>query len=264
MLVRELRASLAFVERNLYCVKRYMAWEIVFLTYSVVNVLTIALIGVASGDPDRVLFLTIGGVLWGFLGVIFHEVAENLAWERWEGTIEYTLMAPIRRMTHLTGICFAGIIYGVARTIVILLVTALFLHISLHKANVVSALVILGLSSLSFIGMGLMGAVLPLLSPEKGAQAVNIFQSLILLVSGVYYDVSVLPAWLQPFSRLSPATYTLSAMRKALLNGSGITDLWREALFLIAFGALFIPLGFAAFRWAEKRAKRTGGLSRNG
>ena len=39
--------------------------------------------------------LLVGGVIWAFLGIIFEIVTETVAWERWEGTIEYTFMAPV-------------------------------------------------------------------------------------------------------------------------------------------------------------------------
>src|SRR4051794_7457500 len=81
--LREVQASLAFVERFVNAVRRYLGWEIVFLVYTCVNCLTIALIGVESHDPRRVLYLVIGAVLWGFLSVIFQEVSECIAWERW-------------------------------------------------------------------------------------------------------------------------------------------------------------------------------------
>lgn len=90
---REVRATYAFVERNFNLVRRYLNWEIVFLFYSIINALTIGFIGVTTG-PEEVLFLTIGALLWGFLSVLFHEVGESVSWERWEGTIEYTFMAP--------------------------------------------------------------------------------------------------------------------------------------------------------------------------
>ena len=45
-----------------------------------------------------------------------------------------------------------------------------------------------------------MAAALPVMSPERGAEATHIFQGSLLLVSGVYYPVDVLPRWLQPLS----------------------------------------------------------------
>lgn len=262
-LARELRATLAFVERNLNLVKRYYNWEIVFLFYSLINALTIGLIGVKQG-PDEVLYLTVGALLWGFLSVLFHEVGESVSWERWEGTIEYTFMAPIHRLTHLGGMCIFAIIYGTIRTAIILVVVAFFFGISLEGANLFGGLLVLVCSSLAFIGMGLMAAVLPLLSPERGSQATHILQGLILLVSGVYYEVDVLPAWLKPLSVISPATYTLRAARATLLDGQSITALGPDILRLVIIGILLIPLGLFIFSLGERYAMRSGKLTRSG
>ncbi|MCD4786441.1 MAG: ABC transporter permease [Candidatus Eremiobacteraeota bacterium] len=262
--IMELRASVAFFERMMNLMRRYIGWEIVFLAYTLVNCLTIGLIGVSSGDPQRVLYLVIGAILWGFLSLIFHELSENIAWERWEGTIEHTLMAPILRATHLAGNCIATVIYGLARTALILVVVSMFLKVNLGNANLFAASVILAVSSLSFIGLGLIGGILPLLSPEKGPQATHIIQALILLVSGVYYEIEVLPRWLQFFSKISPATYTLKAMRLALLEGKGISDLKGYIIILLVMGIVLIPIGYIGFRIAENYARRAGKLSRSG
>ncbi|MCL5677517.1 MAG: ABC transporter permease [Firmicutes bacterium] len=274
-IAQELRASYAFVERNFYLVRRYLGWEVVFLVYTMVNTLTIGLIGVDStggtgGQPasalanERVLYLIIGALLWGFLSILFETVSEAVAWERWEGTIEYTFMAPIHRFTHLGGTCLFGIVYGVLRTVLVLVAVVFFFRLDLHQANLWAALAVLVLSSFSFMGMGLIAAVLPLMSPERGPQATHIVQALLLLVSGVYYGVSALPHWLQPLAALSPATYTLNAAREALLHGAGLAqvapDLWR----LVALGLVLIPMGLGAFAWGEHYALRTGKLKRNG
>ncbi|HTY08520.1 MAG TPA: ABC transporter permease [Candidatus Edwardsbacteria bacterium] len=259
----ELISTLGFLERNLSLVKRYLGWEIVFLTYNIVNALTIGFIGVTQGK-QFVMYLTIGALIWGFLSVLFHEISESVAWERWEGTIEYTFMAPIHRFTQLMGSCLFAIVYGLIRTVIILCCVALFLGLSLKHANLGAAFVVLVVSGLSFIGLGLVAAILPLMSTEKGAQATHIMEAVILLVSGVYYDVSVLPAWLRPLSAFSPATYSLRALRGALLEGKSLADLWPTVLLLLAIGALLIPIGMFAFSLAETYAKKTGKLKRNG
>jgi len=69
--------------------------------------------------------------------------------------------------------------------------------------------------SFAVVGLGLIAAVLPLLSPEKGAQGTHILLAVILLISGVYYPIESLPAWLQPASVASPAFWALNAQRKA-------------------------------------------------
>lgn len=265
--LREVKASFALVERNFNLVKRYLGWEVVFLFYNIVNTLTIAFIGVAGPKEtlnERILFLVIGALLWGFLSVLFHEVAESVQWERWEGTIEYSFMAPIRRITYLGGVCSYAVLYGLIRTTICLGVVMFFFRISLADANLLGVLLALVVSSLSFMGLGLIAAVLPLMSAERGSQATHIFQAVLLLVSGVYYDVSVLPSWLRPLSVLSPATYTLKAARAALLENATVVDLLPTLGLLLAIGVVLIPVGLTVFNWGEAYAMRTGKLKRNG
>lgn len=262
----ELRATLGFVERNWYLTKRYFGWEVVFLFYNFVNTLTIALIAMTvPGDKGRmVLFLVVGAILWGYLSVIFHDVSESMAWERWEGTIEYTFMAPIHRATHLFGMCFYAVIYGTARSVIILVAVALFFSLSLQDANLLGALAVLVVSSFAFMGLGLAAAIFPLLSTERGAQATHIMEAFILLVSGAYYSVEVLPAWLRPLSVVSPGTYALRAIRSALLDGASLGKLLPDIGILAAYGVVLIPLGLFVFSIGERYAMRTGKLKRNG
>lgn len=261
---RAAAASFGFVERNFTLVKRYLGWEVVFLAYNAVSSLSIALIGISVGDPNLTVFLVIGALMWGFLGILFHEVSESVAWERWEGTIEYTFMAPIRRFTMLIGTCFYAVIYGLIRSTLILVLMFFFLDLNLPGANWLGAVAIIMASSLSFVGLGLVAATLPLLSPEKGPQATHLIQALIMLVSGVYYDVSVLPAWMQPASWFSPATYTLRSVRICLLEGASFEQILPDLGLLLVMGLLLIPMGLAVFGLAERRAKRTGKLKRSG
>ena len=261
--IRELKPALALVDRNFNLTKRYLAWESVFILYSIVNALVIGFIGVTMGK-DKVMYLVVGALLWGFLSILFHEISESIQWERWEGTIEYTFMAPVHRFVYLSGNCFYAVIYGIARTFLLLLCIALFFGISLKGANLSAAFLVLALSSISFVGLGLIGAVFPLLSTEKGAQATHIFEAVLLLVSGVYYEVSILPGWLRPLSVISPATYTLRAMRAALLDGASIQELYPTLILLMILAVVLVPFGFFVFQLAEKYAKKTGKLKRGG
>ena len=110
------------VERNWYLVKRYFLWDVAFFLWTVANTLTIVFIakGVeATGGEIDVNRLTtsllVGAVIWAYLGIIFEFLTETVAWERWEGTIEYTFMAPLSRSMHLAGQGLFAILYGLVR-----------------------------------------------------------------------------------------------------------------------------------------------------
>src|SRR5919205_736789 len=99
------------LERNAYLVRRYVWWELAWFVWSLANSLTIVFIakGIEAGggtiDVNRET-----------IGLLIEILTETVAWERWEGTIEYTFMAPLSRATHLLGMGAFAVLYGLVRT----------------------------------------------------------------------------------------------------------------------------------------------------
>ena len=267
----EMVAVWGYVQRNYFLTKRYFMWEVVWLVYVTINAMAITYIGAgveaAGGSVDTRFYMTyllIGALLWNYLSMLFDVLSETVSWERWEGTIEYTFMSPSSRVTHLLGMGFYAVVYGILQTAVTLGVCYVFFDLDLGGANYWGALLILAVCSISLVGFGVVAAVLPLLSPEKGQQVSYIVSSVLLLVSGVYYEVDVLPGWMQAIAIVSPVTYALQGSRAALLEGAGAAELWGSIWPLLIMGAVFVPLGLYVFHLGERYAKKTGKLKRSG
>lgn len=269
----EAGAFLGFFERQRNLYRRYWVWELVWLIYSIVSVLSIGYLAsglgvLGKGTPIDVsrtqLYLLVGSLLWGYMSLVFFEVSFAITWERWEGTIEYTMMAPVRRVTHLLGICCFAIVYGLMRSGIILAVVALLFHLDLSRADIGAAVLVLAAATLPVLGLGIFTSILPLLSPEKGEQMAIAVQGVLLLVSGVYYPLTVLPLAFRLIGQASPLTYTLSGIRSALLDHAGIAGVAGTIGLLLAMGAVLIAAGLFAFARAEQRAKRLGLLKRSG
>ncbi len=262
------RQTWAFFYRDWQLTRRYWSWVVVFTFYAIVTSATIALIGVAANDPRLTLTLTIGALLWSFLSTLFNEIAMSVGFERWEGTLEYTFMAPVPRLVHLLGLSLYALSYALLRMICVVAGLALMIRLPFEWPQLPSLAVVLLVSSVAFVGLGLIAAILPVMSPERGAEATNILQGVLLLVSGVYYPVSVLPGWLQPLSWFSPATYALRACRRLLgLDGAppvSLAGIVPDLVRILALGILLVPLGLWLFGIAETWAKRNGKLKRTG
>ena len=269
---RNLNTAYAFFERNWNLTRRYMGWEVAWFVYSLMSALTILFIAAATekitGQPVDtrffVLYLLIGTTMWSYLSAVFDIVAETIAWERWEGTIEYTLMAPVPRALHLIGTCCYAITYSVVRSALIFGAVLLIFGIDLAHANFITALAVVVVGSVSMIGLAIVAAVLPLLFTERGAQMTFVIHSSLLLVSGVYAPIDVLPGWLRVLAPLSPITYILRSVRVGLLDGGGLDQVAGDLVVLAVMGALLVPAGLWIFREAERFAKRTGRLKRSG
>jgi ABC-2 type transport system permease protein len=263
----------AFVERQTNLWKRWWAWEVVWLAYGVVNTLAVTFIadeagrsGVVSPEAarDLALFLLIGTLGWAYLSAVIDDISMVMGIERWEGTIEHTLMAPASRALHLTGMMIFGVLHAVVRTVLIGGIALLFFDVDFSQADWWAAALVLAVGSVSACGLAIIAGVLPLLFPERGPQMTLVIQVSLLLISGVYYAVEVLPTWLQALSRLSPITYILDGVRGAIQDGESVSDLRGELAVLVLFGLVLVPLGLWTFNVAETWAKKTGRLKRMG
>ena len=270
-----MRQTWAFLFRGYHLTRRYIGWVVVFNFYALVTSATVALIGVAANDYQLTLTLVVGALLWNYLSYLYNEIAMSIAYERWEGTLEYTFMAPVSRLVHLLGISLFSLLNSLVTTVIVLTGLMSFTALTLRGVNLFGVVVVLAVSTVAFVGLGLIAAVFPVMSAERGAEATHIFQGSLLLVSGVYYPVDVLPKWMQPLSAISPATYTLSACRKLfgvgnasstpqLLAGAPLSAVSHEILILALMGAVLLPIGLWIFVRVEAWAKRAGKLKRTG
>jgi ABC-2 type transport system permease protein len=270
---RRVALGWAFIERQTNLWKRYWAWELVWLVYGVVNTLAITFIAkeaartgvVSAAELHRLtLFLLVGTLVWAYLSAVLDDMSLVIMWERWEGTIEHTLMTPVPRVVHLIGMSVFGVLHAVFRTVLILGCSLPFFSVSFGHTSWTGAIAVIAVGSISLVGLGIFTGILPLLYPERGEQMSFMVQALVLLVSGVYYGVDILPGWLQAVSRLSPATYLLRGIRAAVLDGHGIGDQAGTLSILAVFGFVMIPASLYAFSVAERWAKKTGRLKRQG
>jgi ABC-2 type transport system permease protein len=79
---------------------------------------------------------------------------------------------------------------------------------------------------------------------------------MILLISGIYYPVEVLPPLLQTLARAIPLTYFLEYYRSVFIPGN------HNLAIGIILAAFYLALGLILFDAAIERARRTGILLR--
>ena len=192
------------------------------------------------------------------------DVSLVIQWERWEGTIEHTLMAPVPRSLHLLGMSVFGILHGLIRTLLIFAIALLFFDIDFGNVDIAATVAVVLVGSVSVAALAILARLLPLLYPERGGQMSMMIQASLLLISGVYYEVEVLPAWLQAVSFISPATYMLEGIRGSMIEGQGLLEVADTLGILALFGVIMVPMSLWAFNRAESYAKRTGKLKRMG
>jgi ABC-2 type transport system permease protein len=110
---------------------------------------------------------------------------------------------------------------------------------------------------LSAAGLGLLVCTLLMVFGLRAEVSAWSGVSLVLLLCGVYYPVSILPAPLQVVAAGIPLTHFLEAFRANLGHAPVFsTPLVRG----YGLAVLYAAGGYALFSWAIQRARRTGML----
>src|SRR4026208_1469045 len=138
-----MRQTWAFLFRGYHITRRYIGWVFVFNFYALVTSATVALIGVAENNYQLTLTLVVGALLWNYLSRLYEEISMSIAYERWEGTLEYTFMAPVSRAVHLLGISLYSLLNSVVTSVIVLIGLMLFTDLHLRGVNFFGVLVVL-------------------------------------------------------------------------------------------------------------------------
>ncbi len=180
----------------------------------------------------------------------------SVVWDREFGFLKEVLVAPISRVSVALGKTLGAATVALPRGIIIMLFAPL-IGISF---SVWTALALLPLMFLLAISIGSMGILLA--TRIRSMEAFQVVMQMLLFpmifLSGAFFPVDGLPAWMNVLVKLNPATYGITAMRQAVLGAApgspiGISlfghtmSLWNNVTVLAVFGTIMILLAMWSF-----------------
>jgi ABC-2 type transport system permease protein len=154
-----------------------------------------------------------------------------IVFERRIGSLERLLLAPVRLPALLAGKLLGGMAFGLTVTLVVLVVS-----LTVFGSTGTNWLLLVLALLLSATAFSAMGAYLSVAVREvfEAQTLANFIRFPMMFLGGVFVPLASMPAWLQGLARLFPLTYSVEALRAALLGGSWITaalDLGALAVF---------------------------------
>lgn len=210
---------------------------------------------------DYFSFVLIGIAFESYLWTGLRSFSESVRMEQMMGTLEAMLVAPTKVDTIVIFSSFWNYIFATVRVLIFLLLGVFLFGVNMGNANLFAATILLILTTICFSSLGIISASFIMVF-KKGDPMNWVFGSVSALLGGVLYPITVLPGWLQIFSYLLPITYSLRGMRHALLQGYPLGTLSWDILALAVFSAVLLPLGLLCFRYAVRRAKMEGSLTK--
>jgi len=213
------------------------------------------------GSPEEYFrFIVVGVALANVLRASVTTAATNARREQLEGTLEILATQPVPLFALALGWSALPVLEALLDGLITILV-AIPLGFTGLSPDPLSLLLVGVLSVVVFLAIGFVGAAL-VLAIQQGAGIMSVVVAGMVLVSGVAFPVSVLPASLRALSEISPLTYAIEALRGALLEGKNPTQLAGSLGVLALFAVVLAPLSLLVLTSCFRYARTRGVLAR--
>jgi len=164
---------------------------------------------------------------------------------RQKGILRKLATTPITRTDWLVSSILYQLILSVVSTVAILVVSYAVFDVRLHIGAWLPLIVVIEV--IAFVGIGML--LTPFAKEAESAAAVgNAFLFPMMFLSGTFFPVEMMPAFLQSFARLLPLFYVNEALRAAMIFADDQATL-RMAGVAAAFGAVVFVAGTVKTRW---------------
>jgi ABC-2 type transport system permease protein len=271
----QLRALGAIARKEWTIFIRYPSWIMAFIIWPMLfpfgfiftakalsgpGGMAVSTFGSRAGTTDYTSFIVIGTTLYMWLNITLWDVGLQLRQEQMRGTLESNWLCPIWRISLMLG----GSLTKLATALMFLAITItefrLFFGVRLLHGNGALLLLLLALLIASIYGIGIAFGSLVLRFKEANAM-VFLVRGIFMVFCGTTYPIEVMPHWMQQAAALLPLTYANHALRTVILTNASFADVWPDVRALLIFAVVLPLLGYSAFRFTERRARRTGTLA---
>jgi ABC-2 type transport system permease protein len=205
-------------------------------------------------------FVLIGVALTDCVTVSLASFATQVREAQTTGTLEATLMSPVRLSVILVYSSLWNYFMSAVRFVLYLVAGGFAYGLSADRANLLSAAVIFLLTVACFMGIGILWAGIVLLI-KRGEAIMGATGLIFLMLGGVLFPPSLLPRWTQFLAGLIPLTPALEGMRFALLQNYGFHQLGAILTRLSIFAVVLLGTGIMGFNYAVHLGRKTGSLS---
>jgi ABC-2 type transport system permease protein len=172
--------------------------------------------------------------------------AISISKEKETGTLEVLLVSPLRPLQIIVGKVAPYLVLAFLNA-----VTALGVAVAVFGVPVRGSLALLLAASLLYVLVALaLGLLVSARAPDQRTAMLTVLLGLLiptLALSGFIFPIASMPAWLQPVTRVVPATWYIVIARGILLKGVGLAVLWKELLVLAGMAAVLLAAGVRAF-----------------
>lgn len=212
-----------------------------------------------AGSANVAGFVFVGYAMYMWLSALLWGAGTSLRQEQLRGSLEAVFLTPASRLVPLFGPGVATLLPMAASFVITFLALWVLFGVLPPFAAIAQAAAVMVLGVPALYAIGSLFAASVLRFGEVGP-IVQVVRGVFVLACGITYPVAMLPIWAQVGAWLLPPTYIVDDIRRVVLRGASLGDIWTDLAIVFGLGALIAVLAVAVFRALETSARRTGML----
>lgn len=173
------------------------------------------------------------------------------------GTFDRLLLSPFGAIRGVIAMTLFPMLYSFVLSAITLGLGCIIFGLHLHWVTVPLAIPVMLLALLAFLPFGILFAALTVVI-KQGNVGTSWVIALLSIVGGLYFPVSLLPAWLQTIAKLQPFTAATDILRHLLVNSSLGEPPGASLLKLAGFASVLLPVSVFALARAIRFGQRRG------
>lgn len=209
---------------------------------------------------DYFSFVILGVAFYRYFDVGLSTLSNRLREAQTTGTLEAMFASPTEISLIIIFSSLWSNLFASLEVVVYLGLGKVLFKAHLGNFNMTAVFVIIALTLVCFSSLGIIAASF-IMVYKRGNPLIWVFSTVSGLLSGIYYPVDILPAWLKHLAYVLPTTYVVEAARLCFLQGYPLWAMRRELAALSLFCIVLLPLSLLAFRLAVRRVKVDGSLT---
>jgi len=203
--------------------------------------------GVKSASLDYLDFLVPGIVALSIMQTAIFGVGGTLVTYKEKGVLRRLRATPLPMRSFMGSNVLVRIVTSLVQMVIVLAVGMLLFGVTINGSLLVVTVVSV-VGSAAFVSLGF--AVAAVSKNMEIAQALmNVIQTPMMFLSGIFFPMNNAPAWIQPIVKLLPLTYLANALRAVIIDGAGLWEVRWDLAVLFAVTGVFVIIAWRFFRW---------------
>jgi ABC-2 type transport system permease protein len=261
-LLQELDKIYYFMKRDIISFSTYKTNILLSVVSALFGALSYAFLGANATMPSVTENYNIPFTTYLLIGLAFNTyLSQSLTLVQrtinpW--SLEEVLVSPTGLVTFIVGSSLWGFIWSTLVIIIYLGVGVLAFGVIL-SVNILGTILVVALGIGTFIGFSMIGAGVLILT-KQGDPVTTVITIATNLFGNILFPITVMPLELRVISFFVPQYYFFTCIRP-MLTGQSVLAILPDLAVLGVMCAVILPLGYFAYSWCLKTARKNGTLS---